>query len=89
VSNKFQLIQGIDFIRKMCEDKRILHLDCTNSFYTNDSIKNDMLLHHDLKKVAKELYGLVNNVSVKLSPQSSDGVIAVCGIEQGVNFKYV
>jgi SAM-dependent methyltransferase len=41
----------------MCEGKRVLHLGCTNSPFTNESIKNDMLLHHDLKKVAKELYG--------------------------------
>lgn len=35
----------------------MLHLGCTNSPYTEESIKNDMLLHHDLKRVAKELYG--------------------------------
>jgi len=57
MSNKFQLVQRVDFIKKMCEGKRVLHLGCTNSPYTSDSIKNDMLLHHDLKKVAKELYG--------------------------------
>ncbi len=57
MSNKFQLVQRVDFIKKMCEGKRVLHLGCTNSPYTNDSIQNDMLLHHDLKKVAKELYG--------------------------------
>jgi len=57
MSNKFQLVQRVDFIKKMCEGKRVLHLGCTNSTYTSDSIKNDMLLHHDLKKVAKELYG--------------------------------
>ncbi len=57
MSNKFQLVQRVDFIKKMCDGKRVLHLGCTNSPYTNDSIQNDMLLHHDLKKVAKELYG--------------------------------
>ena len=57
MKDKFQLVQRVDFIKKMCEGKKVLHLGCTNSPYTNESIKNDMLLHHDLKKVAKELYG--------------------------------
>lgn len=57
MKNKFQLVERVEFIRKMCEGKRVLHLGCTNSPYTEESIKNDMLLHHDLKKVAKELYG--------------------------------
>lgn len=48
-----------------------------------------MVLHQKLKNVAKELYGLVNNISVKPSPQLSDGVIVVCGIGQGANLKYV
>ena len=57
MKDKFQLVQRVDFIKKMCEGKKVLHLGCTNSPYTNESIKNEMLLHHDLKKVAKELYG--------------------------------
>ena len=57
MSNKFHLVQRVDFIKKICEGKRVLHLGCTNSPFTNESIKNDMLLHHDLKRVAKELYG--------------------------------
>lgn len=57
MSNKFHLVQRVDFIKKMCEGKRVLHLGCTNSPFTNESIKNEMLLHHDLKQVAKELYG--------------------------------
>lgn len=57
MSNKFQLVQRVDFIKKMCEGKKVLHLGCTNSPYTEESLKNEMLLHHDLKKVAKELHG--------------------------------
>jgi len=57
MSSKFQLVQRVDFIIKMCEGKKVLHLGCTNSPFTEASIKNDMLLHHDLKRVAKELYG--------------------------------
>jgi ubiquinone/menaquinone biosynthesis C-methylase UbiE len=57
MSGKFQLVQRVDFIKKMCTGKKVLHLGCTNSPYTEESIKNKMLLHHDLKLVAKELYG--------------------------------
>jgi 2-polyprenyl-3-methyl-5-hydroxy-6-metoxy-1,4-benzoquinol methylase len=57
MSNKFQLVQRVDFIKKMCEGKKVLHLGCTNYPYTEESIKNDMLLHFELKKVAKTLSG--------------------------------
>ncbi len=57
MNNKFKLVERVEFIMKMCEGKKVLHLGCTNSPFTNESIKNDMLLHQDLKKVAKELYG--------------------------------
>jgi SAM-dependent methyltransferase len=55
--NKFQLVQRVDFIKKMCEGKKVLHLGCTNYPFTKESIKHDMLLHFDLKKVAGKLYG--------------------------------
>lgn len=57
MSGKFPLVQRVDFIKKICEGKRVLHLGCTNSPYTQKSIDDKMLLHHDLKRVAKELYG--------------------------------
>ena len=57
MKDKFQLVKRVDYIKKMCEGKKVLHLGCTNSPFTRESIKNEMLLHHDLKKVAAELYG--------------------------------
>jgi len=57
MKDKFQLVHRVDFIKKISEGKKVLHLGCTNSPFTNESIKNEMLLHHDLKKVAKELHG--------------------------------
>jgi SAM-dependent methyltransferase len=57
MSNKFRLVQRVDFIKQACAGKKVLHLGCTNSPYTNESIKHEMLLHHDLKRVAKQLYG--------------------------------
>ena len=57
MKNKIQLVQRVDFIKKMCEGKKVLHLGCTNYPFTKQSIEQDMLLHFDLKKVAGELYG--------------------------------
>ena len=52
-----KLVQRVDFIKKLCAGRRVLHLGCANYPYTKDSIANDMLLHFDLEKEAGELYG--------------------------------
>jgi SAM-dependent methyltransferase len=57
MSKKQKLVQRIDFIKEMSAGKKVLHLGCTNYPYTEDSVKNEMLLHFDLGKTAKELYG--------------------------------
>jgi SAM-dependent methyltransferase len=57
MKNKFPLVDRVEFIKKMCEGKKVLHLGCTNFPYTNESIENNMLLHFDLKKVSGELHG--------------------------------
>jgi hypothetical protein len=57
MSKKFELVQRVDFIKKTCEGKKVLHLGCTNYPYTKQAIKDEMLLHFELEKVARELYG--------------------------------
>lgn len=57
MSKKFELVQRVDFIKKSCEGKKVLHLGCTNFPYTKESIENEMLLHFELEKAASELYG--------------------------------
>lgn len=57
MSKKFELVQRVDFIKKACEGKKVLHLGCTNYPYTEQAIKDEMLLHFELEKVARELYG--------------------------------
>ena len=57
MTEKFQLIDRVQFIKKMCAGKKVLHLGCTNYPFTANSIENDMLLHYELKKVTNELYG--------------------------------
>ncbi len=52
-----ELVQRVDFIKKLCTGKKVLHLGCANYPYTQDSIDNEMLLHFDLEKIAGELYG--------------------------------
>lgn len=57
MSKKFELVQRVDFITKACAGKKVLHLGCTNYPYTEQSIKDDMLLHFELARSARELYG--------------------------------
>ncbi len=57
-SKDFRLVQRVEFIRDACRGKKVLHLGCTNYPYTNEAIENEMLLHHDLAKVASELFGI-------------------------------
>lgn len=57
MSKKIELVQRVEFIKKISAGKKVLHLGCTNYPYTQDSIDNEMLLHFDLQNIAKELYG--------------------------------
>lgn len=54
----FCIVQRVDFIVNECVGKRVLHLGCTNYPYTKESIKNCMLLHHELEKVAEKVTGI-------------------------------
>jgi hypothetical protein len=57
MQEKFELVQRVEFIKKVSAGKKVLHLGCTNYPYTKDSIANEMLLHLELKKIAGDLYG--------------------------------
>jgi ubiquinone/menaquinone biosynthesis C-methylase UbiE len=57
MSRKFDLVQRVDYIKKACVGKKVLHLGCTNYPYTKESLDNDMLLHFEIAKVAREVYG--------------------------------
>lgn len=57
MNKNFELVQRIEFIKKISAGKKVLHLGCTNHPYTEEAIKNEMLLHFDLEKTAKELHG--------------------------------
>src|SRR5436190_3290363 len=51
-----QLVQRVEFIKKHCTGKRVLHLGCTNWPYTGEAIENNVLLHFELEKTAGEFY---------------------------------
>lgn len=57
MKKKLELTDRVEFIKKVCAGKKVLHLGCTNYPYTKNSIANKMLLHFEMAKVAKELYG--------------------------------
>lgn len=57
MNKRFDLVQRVDFIKDVCRGKKVLHLGCTNHPYTEDAIANNMLLHFDLEKIAKVIYG--------------------------------
>ena len=58
MKDDFQLVQRLEFITEMCMGKKVLHLGCTNAPYTEESIKDNMLLHFELEKIASSLYGI-------------------------------
>jgi SAM-dependent methyltransferase len=57
MNRKFELVQRTDFIKRACIGKKVLHLGCTNYPYTKESLENNILIHLEIEKVAKELYG--------------------------------
>lgn len=57
MAKKIELTQRVEFIKRICADKSVLHLGCTNFPYTKEAIDNDMLLHFELEKITRELYG--------------------------------
>lgn len=57
MKKKFELVQRVDFIKEMCNGKKVLHLGCTDYPFTEQNIRNKMLLHFELQKYAAELYG--------------------------------
>ena len=57
MNQRFDVVQRVDFIKRACKGRKVLHLGCTNYPYTEESIANEMLLHFELEKIASELYG--------------------------------
>lgn len=57
MSNELELVHRLDYIRKVCTGKKVLHLGCTNYPYTREAIESNMLLHFELQQIAEKVYG--------------------------------
>ncbi|KXK06940.1 MAG: type 11 methyltransferase [Acidobacteria bacterium OLB17] len=52
------MVQRLDFLDEICRGKRVLHLGCADSPYTDEAIKSGTLLHARLLRSASSVTGL-------------------------------
>ncbi len=57
-NKKIRLVQRVEFIKNICQGKKVLHLGCTSYPYTMEMLELGEHLHLHLKENAGELYGL-------------------------------
>lgn len=57
MEKEIKVVQRVEFIKKACEGKKVLHLGCTNWPYTQEALDNGGLLHFELREKAERLYG--------------------------------
>ena len=57
MKESLEIVQRLEFVKRVSTGKRVLHLRCTNWPYTLDTIDAGTLLHKDLAEVTRELYG--------------------------------
>jgi 2-polyprenyl-3-methyl-5-hydroxy-6-metoxy-1,4-benzoquinol methylase len=57
------LRQRVDFILEACRGKRVLHLGCSDSPYTQQRIADGTILHGMIEKVAAVQYGIDSDVA--------------------------
>ncbi|MCZ2392196.1 MAG: class I SAM-dependent methyltransferase [Acidobacteria bacterium] len=53
-----RMVQRLDFLDEICRGKRVLHLGCADSPYTDEAIKSGTLLHARLLRSASSVTGL-------------------------------
>lgn len=53
-----QTVLREEFLRDLCRDKRVLHFGFVDAPFSEERIKQGLLLHQQIQKVAKFLYGL-------------------------------
>lgn len=56
-TEKFPLVQRVEYLKKLCAGKRVLHLGCADYPFTDESIRNKTHLHFDLQEIAGTVYG--------------------------------
>ena len=55
---RLPLVDRVEYLRRACRGRRVLHLGCTNWPYTAQSLADRSLLHLQLQAEAAELWGL-------------------------------
>lgn len=55
-------LNRVDYILDFCSGKTVLHIGFSDYPYTKQKIVANNLLHLDLKKIAKQVWGLDNNI---------------------------
>lgn len=50
--------ERVEYIKDLCQGKKVFHLGCTSFPYTEELIKTDAHLHLQLVEIAGELYGM-------------------------------
>jgi SAM-dependent methyltransferase len=56
-TEKFPLVQRVEYLKKLSAGKKILHLGCADYPFTEESIRNRTHLHLKLAGIGSELYG--------------------------------
>jgi SAM-dependent methyltransferase len=57
MKEKLEIVQRVEYLKSVCEGKKVLHLGCTNYPYTDHSLEHNSLLHLELLEIASELSG--------------------------------
>jgi len=72
----------LNLILEACKSKSVLHLGCTNSPYTLNSITEGTILHSKIELVAKQLYRIdLDSEGVEIMLKASFKNIAVANVE--------
>ncbi len=58
-----ELKDRVSAIMEACRGKRVLHLGCTNSPYTAESIQEGSLLHSRIAEIAQSVHGFDNDTA--------------------------
>ena len=56
---KINIVKGrIEFVLEKCKEKKVLHLGCVDEGMTKERIKDGILMHLQLIRVAKQVWGV-------------------------------
>jgi 2-polyprenyl-3-methyl-5-hydroxy-6-metoxy-1,4-benzoquinol methylase len=62
--SNINFVDRLEYISNLCHNKKVLHLGCTDSPNTQESVKSDSFLHFHLMKISKEVVGM--DISIEM-----------------------